>query len=67
MTKAKARERAKAKRLQKLKKRVSLEATPDKQHQTGRFDPNATAIKGPGQNNNMGNFGGARKGASRSK
>lgn len=66
MTKARARERAKARAAQKSKKRQSAE--PASQIPGGRFDATANNIKGPGGNNNAGNFGGgARRGASRSK
>lgn len=67
MTKARARERAKARASQKSKKRVTQDDTSGNQPAAGKFDPRTDMSKGPGQNNNAGNFGGARRGAARSK
>jgi len=67
MTKARARERAKAKAGQKVKKR---EANADRTDQTirkGQFDPGASTINKPGANTGAKVFGGARRGAARSK
>ena len=67
MTKAKARERAKAKAGQKAKKR---EANADRTDQTirpGQFDPAANTMKRAGANTGAKSFGGARRGAARSK
>ena len=67
MTKARARERAKAKRLQKPKKRETQEVVAENQQQATQSDPKTHTIKGPGKNNNAGNFGSVRRGAARSK
>jgi hypothetical protein len=67
MTKAKARERAKANAAKKAKKR---EAAADQQGQKTpqeHFDPGTSSIKGPRANANTKNIGGARRGASRSR
>jgi hypothetical protein len=67
MTKARARERAKAKAGQKAKKR---EANADRTDQTirkGQFDPGASSKKDTGANTGTKVFGGARRGAARSK
>ncbi len=67
MTKARARERAKAKAGQKVKKR---EANADRTDQTirkGQFDPGAGTMRKAGANTGANIFGGARRGAPRSK
>jgi hypothetical protein len=67
MTKARARERAKAKAGQKAKKR---EANADRTGQTigpGQFDPDANTMKKGGANTGAKTFSGARRGAARSK
>ena len=67
MTKAKARARAKAKAGQKKKKR---EANADRMDQTirpGKFDPNAHTMGKGAANTGARIFGGARRGAARSK
>ena len=64
MTKTRARQRAKAKASQKIKKR---QANADKIGQTikpGQFDPGAGSIKGP-RGNPATKFGRARRGAAR--
>ncbi len=65
MTKARARQRAKANAAKKIKKR---EANPDRTEKTiphGQFDPGSGSIKGP-RGNPAANFGGAsRRGAAR--
>ena len=69
MTKAKARERAKARAKQKVKKRDTHAAGEPGQKAIppGKFDPGTGSIKGPTVNANVKNFGGARRGAARSK
>lgn len=67
MTKAKARERAKAKAAQKGKKREASADQPASKIRPGQFDPEASSIKGPGASINAKNHGGARRGASRSR
>lgn len=67
MTKAKARQRAKAKAAQKIKKREANAERPEQPVQRGQFDPGSNSIKGPSANANIQNFGGARRGAARSK
>jgi len=67
MTKAKARERAKAKAAQKIKKRQDAADQPDQELKRGQFDPGSNSIKGPHMSTGVQNFGGARRGAARSK
>ncbi len=67
MTKAKARQRAKAKAAQKIRKRDANADRPDQQIRPGRFDPGAGSIKSPRMNVNTKNFAMARRGAARSK
>ncbi len=67
MTKAKARERAKAKAGQKARKRKDNADRPGQQRHPGQFDPGSGSIKGPSVNASAKNFGGARRGAARSK
>ncbi len=67
MTKAKARERAKAKAIEKARKRLANADQPDEVVRPGHFDPGTGSIKGPGMNANTKNFGAARRGAARSK
>ncbi len=67
MTKAKARERAKTKAVEKAKKRLANADQPAQTIRPGQFDPGASSIKGPGMSANTKNFGGARRGAARSK
>jgi hypothetical protein len=66
MTKAKARERAKAKAAQKIAKRKANADQPDQNNKPGRFDAGAHSIKGPGMNANVRNLGAAKRGAGRS-
>jgi hypothetical protein len=63
MTKARARERAKAR---KGKKRVAKTETPDQQFGPGQFDPGETSIKGPNMNANAKSFSATKRGAARS-
>jgi hypothetical protein len=67
MTKAKARQRAKAKAAQKSRKREANADRPSQQIRPGQFDPGAGSIKGPSANASAKNFGGARRGAARSR
>jgi hypothetical protein len=66
MTKAKARERAKAKAGQKIAKRKANAEQPEKNAIPGRFDAGSHSIKGPGTNANIKNFGAAKRGSGRS-
>ena len=67
MTKAKARQRAKAKAAQKIRKRDANADRPDQQIRPGQFDPGAGSIKSPRMNPNNKNFARARRGAARSR
>lgn len=67
MTKAKARERAKAKAGQKVKKREAGAAQPDQNTRQGKFDPAANSKKASGGNPNNNIQSGARRGAARSR
>ena len=67
MTKAKARERAKARAGQKAKKREANPEQPGPIVRQGQFDPQSSAIKGPVTNPNTKNFAGAKSGAARSR
>ncbi|MEG3617882.1 hypothetical protein V5T82_05395 [Magnetovibrio sp. PR-2] len=68
MTKERARQRAKTNALKKKAKK--LKANTDdagQQTQAEPFSSGGQTIKGPGGNNRGNTFGGARRGASRSK
>ncbi len=67
MTKAKARQRAKAKAGQKAKKREPKTEQPDQNIRPGKFDPGPNTIKSPRVSGRAKDFSGARRGASRSK
>ncbi len=67
MTKAKARQRAKAKAAQKARKQDPDAERPGPKIRPGQFDPGAGSIKGPSANASAKNFGGARRGAARSR
>ena len=67
MTKAKARQRAKAKAGQKVKKREAAADQPGQKVRPGQFDPGAGSIKGLDVNATAKNFAGARRGAARSR
>jgi hypothetical protein len=67
MTKARARERAKAKAGQKVKKRETNAGQTDQPTRPGQFDPGVNAMKKGGENTGAKSFGGARRGAARSK
>ncbi len=64
MTKARARERAKAKAAQKIKKRQANAGKIADTIQPGRFDPGSGSIKGP-RDTAAGSPGAARRGAAR--
>ena len=65
MTKARARQRAKAKAAQKIAKRKANADRTEKTIAHGQFDPGSGSIKGP-RGNIAVNFGGAaRRGAAR--
>ena len=67
MTKARARERAKAKAGQKAKKREANPDQPGQKIHPGQFDPGAGSITSPSKYANAKNVGGARRGAARSR
>lgn len=67
MTKARARERAKAKAGQKIKKRAAAAAQPAQNLRPGQFDPGANLKKASGANLNTKIQAGARRGAARSR
>jgi hypothetical protein len=67
MTKAKARERAKAKAAEKAKKRVTNADQAAPNIQSGQFNPKDVPNSTPGAKANIKNFGGARRGAARSR
>ena len=67
MTKARARQRAKAKAGQKAKKREANADRPGQKIQPGHFDPGASSIKSPRANANARNFAVAKRGAARSR
>jgi hypothetical protein len=66
MTKAKARERAKAKASQKIAKRKANADNPAQPTHPGKFDAGSHSIKGPGSSANVQNLGAAKRGAGRS-
>ena len=67
MTKAKARERAKAKAAQKIAKREASAGQPEQKIKPGQFDPGPGSIKGPRMNANIRGNTVARRGAARSR
>ncbi len=67
MTKAKARQRAKAKVGQKARKREANADRPGPNIQPGQFDPGPSSIKSPRANANAKNFAVAKRGAARSR
>jgi hypothetical protein len=67
MTKAKARERAKAKASEKAKKRATNADQAAPNIQSGQFNPKDVPNSTPGAKANIKNFGGARRGAARSR
>ena len=64
MTKARARQRAKAKAAQKIKKRQANADRTEKTIPHGQFDPGSGSIKGP-RGNPTATFGKARRGPAR--
>jgi hypothetical protein len=67
MTKAKARQRAKAKAAEKTGKRETNTGRHDQKVRPGQFDPGTGSIKSPSVNAGGKNFAGARRGAARSR
>jgi hypothetical protein len=67
MTKARARERAKAKAGQKAKKHESAAAHPGEEIKRGQFDPGSGSIKTPGMKANTKSFSATGRGAARSR
>lgn len=67
MTKARARERAKAKAARKAKTPDAKDDRPDRKIRPGQFDPGTGSIKGPDMNAGIKGFAGARRGAARSR
>ena len=67
MTKARVRQRAKAKAGQKAKKREANAERPGQQIRPGQFDPGSGSIKSPAMNFNIKNFSRARRGTARSR
>ncbi|MBT4890004.1 MAG: hypothetical protein HON65_10675 [Rhodospirillales bacterium] len=65
MTKARARERAKKKALEKTKKRLAHADQPVQATRPGQYDPGSSSIKGLNVNTN--NSSSMRRGAARSK
>ena len=65
MTKAKARQRAKA--AQKAKKREANADRSGQEIRSGQFDPGTSSIKSPHMNFSTKRFGGAKRGAARSR
>lgn len=66
MSKARARERAKANALKKAKRRAANKDKPEQNIPPGQFDAGDTSVKGPGVTANVTNLGAAKRGASRS-
>jgi hypothetical protein len=67
MTKARARERAKAKAGQKAKKRDVAASHPGEEIKRGQFDPGSGSIKTPGAKANTKSFAASGRGAARSR
>jgi hypothetical protein len=67
MTKARARERAKAKAGQKAKKHEAAVAHPGEEIKRGQFDPGSGSIKTPGTKANTKSFSATGRGAARSR
>jgi hypothetical protein len=66
MTKAKARERAKANAAKKKKRRATKPEQPD-QIPPGQFDPGSGSIKSPRFNANAPRFSAGKRGSARSR
>ncbi len=67
MTKAKARQRAKANAAKKAKRRQANADQPDQKMRPGKFDPGAGSIRGPLVNASAKNFARTKRGSARSK
>ena len=67
MTKARARQRAKANAAKKAKKREVNADRPGQEIKPGQFDPGAGSITGPNVNVGAKNFAGSKRGAARSR
>ena len=67
MTKAKARQRAKANAAKKAKKRAAGAAQPAQKIRPGQFDPGQGSISSPATSANAKNFGAAKRGSARSR
>lgn len=67
MSKARARERAKAKAGQKAQKRKAAANTAQPENKAGKFDAGGNSIRKVGGGINTGNFAEARRGAARSR
>ena len=67
MTKARARQRAKAKAAQKAKKPEANAGHPGQKRPPGKFDPGPGSIKSPLAKSGAKNFAGAKRGAARSR
>ncbi len=67
MTKAKARQRAKAKAARTVKKPEAGAGRPDQKIRPGQFDPGTSSIKGPRVNASTKNLARAKRGAARSR
>ena len=67
MTKAKARERAKANAAKKIQQKKAGVEHPGQETRPGQFNPGTQSFKGPGMNTNTRSFSGAKRGAARAK
>ena len=67
MTKARARQRAKAKALDKAKRRIAGTDQSEQRIRPAKFDPGTLPTKGRGMNANTNNLAGPRRGGARSK
>lgn len=66
MSKARARERAKANALKKAKKRAANKNQPEQDNPAGQFNAGDTTVKGPGATAAVASFGTAKRGSARS-
>jgi hypothetical protein len=67
MTKARARERAKANALKKLKKKLSNSNQPEEESHPGQFDHGDASVSGPSGNSDVKNMAGSTRGSARSR
>ncbi len=67
MTKARARERAKAKSADKVAKRAASADRAGPERRPGQFNPGTGSISSPRATGTTKSFGGAKRGASRSR